>query len=107
MPTYLPTYPPTHPPTHPPFGIWFVTPKGEDDSKLAVVGTPDLPSEPCAGGHATEIDQLLDTDSHQASTQKEPVNSLSSELSSGDTSEDSSEDGIISVPDSVHSCYRV
>ena len=38
----------------------------------------------------------------------EPVNSTSSELRSGDTSEDSSEDGLISsFPDSVKPCYRV
>ncbi len=37
----------------------------------------------------------------------EPVNYPSSELSSGDTSEDSSEDELISVPDSVKPCYRV
>ena len=36
----------------------------------------------------------------------EPVNSPSSELSSGETSKDSSEDGLI-IPDSVEPCYRV
>ncbi len=37
----------------------------------------------------------------------EPVDSPSSELSSGETSEDGSEDGLISVPDAVKPCYRV
>ena len=89
--------------------LWYLGrhPKGEDDSELAVVKTPDPPSEPCAGGHAMEIEQLLDTDSHQASTTTEPVDSPSSKLSSGDTSEDSSEDGLISAADSVKPCYRV
>ncbi len=68
---------------------------------------PDPPSKPCAGGRAMEIEQLLDTDSRQASTQMESVNSPSSELSSGDTSEDSSEDRLISVLYSVKPCYRV
>ena len=54
-----------------------------------------------------EIERLLDTDSHQASTQTEPVDSPSSELSAGDTSEDSSKDGLISVPNSVKPYYRV
>ncbi len=53
------------------------------------------------------IEQLLDTDSHRASTQTEPVDSPSSELSLGETSEDSIEDGLISVPDAVKPCYRV
>ena len=74
---------------------------------MAVVEMPDSPGEPCAGGRAMEIEQLLDTDSQQASTQTEPVDSPSSELSSGKTSEDSSEDGLISVPYSVKPCYRV
>ncbi len=89
--------------------LWYLGrhPKGEDDSELAVVGVPDPPSEPCAGGRAVEIEQLLSTDSRQASTQMEPVDSPSSELSSGDMSEDSSEDGLISVPDAVKPCYRV
>ncbi len=89
--------------------LWYLGrhPKGEDDSELAVVGTPDPPSEPCAGGHAMEIEWLLDTVSHQASIQTQPVDSPSAELSSGDTSEDSSEDGLISVPDAVKPCYRV
>ena len=71
------------------------------------MGTPDPPSEPCAGGRAIEIERLLDTDSRQASTQMEPVDSPSSELNLEDTSEDSSEDALISVPDSVKPCYRV
>ena len=64
-------------------------------------------SEPCASGRAMDIERLLETDSRQASTQTEPVDSPSSQLSSGDTSEDSSEEGLISVPDSVKPCYRV
>ncbi len=89
--------------------LWYLGrhPKGEDDSELAVVGTPHPPCEPCAGGRAMEIEQLLDADSHHASTQTGPVNTPSSELSSGDTSEDSSEDGLISVPCAVKPCYRV
>ncbi len=89
--------------------LWYLGrhPKGEDDSELAVQGLPDPPSEPCAGGRAMEIEWLLDTDSRQASTQTEPVDSPSSELSQGDTYEDSSEDGLICVPDSVKPCYRV
>ncbi len=71
------------------------------------MGTPDPPSEPCSGGRAMEIEWLLDTDSHQASTQREPVDSPSSKPRSGDTPEDSSEDGLISVPDSAKPCYRV
>ncbi len=43
-----------------------------------------------------EIQQLLDTDSRQALTQMEPVDPLSSELSSGDMSEDSSKSQILS-----------
>ena len=74
---------------------------------MAVEGLPDLPSEPCAGGRAMDIEWLLDTDSHQASTQTEPVDSPSPGPNSDDTSEDSSEDGLISVPDSVKPCYRV
>ncbi len=59
--------------------LWYLGrhPKGEDDSEWAVVGTPDSPSEPCVGGRAMEVEQLLDTDSHQASTQTEPVDSPS------------------------------
>ena len=89
--------------------LWYLGrhPKGEDDSKLATVETPESPREPCVGGRAVEIERLLDTDSRQASTQTEPVDSPSSELSSGETSEDSSEDGLISVPDAVKPCYRV
>ncbi len=74
---------------------------------MAVVGLPDPPSEPCAGGHALDIERLLDTDSRQFSTQTEPVDSPSSELSSNGTSEGSSEDGLISVHNSVKPCYRV
>ncbi len=74
---------------------------------MATVETPDSPGEPCAGGRAMEIERLLDTDSRQASTQMEPVDSPSSELSSGETSEDSSEDGLISVSNAVKPCYRV
>ncbi len=51
--------------------------KGDDDSELATVETPDSPREPCVGGRAMEIERLLDTSSHQASTQTEPVNSPS------------------------------
>ena len=72
---------------------------------MGVVGTPDPPSEPCAGGRAMEIERLLDTGSCQASTQREPVDSPSSELNSGDKPEDSSEDGLISVPTAVNPCY--
>ncbi len=54
-----------------------------------------------------DIEQLLDTDSRQASTQMEPFDSLSPKPSLDDTSEDSSEDGLISVPNSVKPCYRV
>ncbi len=95
--------------TVPPELLWYLCrhPIGEDDSELAAVETPDSPREPCVGGRAGEIERLLDTDSHQASTQTEPVDSPSSELSSGETSEDSSEDGLISVPDAVKPCYRV
>ena len=74
---------------------------------MTVVGLPDQPSESCAGGRAMEIERLLDTDSHQASTQMKPVHSPSFEFSSGDTPEDSSEDGFISVPECVKPCYRV
>ncbi len=83
--------------------LWYLGrhPRGKDDSELAAVETPDSPREPCVGGHAMEIEQLLDIDRRQASTQTEPVDSPSSELSSGDTSEDSSEDGLISLPDAV------
>ncbi len=89
--------------------LWYLGrhPKGEEYPKLALVGLPDLPSEPCAGGRAMDIERLLNSDSRQASTQTETVDSPSSELSSGDTSEDNSEDGLISVPDSVKPCYRV
>ncbi len=89
--------------------LWYLgcPPKGEDDSKLSLEGLPDPPSEPCAGGRAMDIEQLLDTDSQQASTQMEPVAPPSSEPSSGDTSGDSREDGLISVPNSVKPCYRV
>ncbi len=89
--------------------LWYLgrQPRGEDDSELAVVGTPDPPSEPWAGGHVMEIERLLDTDSRQASTQTEPVDSPSSEFSSGEKSKDSSKDGLISVPDAVKPCYRV
>ena len=89
--------------------LWYLGrhPKREDDSELAAVEMPDSPREPCVGGRAMEIERLLDTDSHQASTQTEPVDSPSSELSSGETSEDSSEDGLISVPGTVKPCYRV
>ncbi len=31
-------------------------PKGEDDSELATVETPDSPREPCVGGRAVEIE---------------------------------------------------
>ncbi len=81
--------------------------KEEDDSKWALEGLPDLPSELCAGSRAMDIDRLLDTDSRQASTQTEPVDSPSSDPSSGDTSEDGSEDGLISIPEPVKPCYRV
>ena len=37
----------------------------------------------------------------------EPVDSPSSDLSPGETSEDSSEDGLISVPDTAKPCYSV
>ncbi len=89
--------------------LWYLGrhPKGEDDSELATVATPDSPRLPCVGGRTVEIDRLLDTDSRQDSNQMEPVNSPSSELSSGETSEHSSEDGLISVPDAVKPCYRV
>ena len=42
----------------PPELLWYLGrhPKGEDDSELAVVGTSDLPSEPCVGGCAMEIE---------------------------------------------------
>ena len=88
--------------------LWYLGlhPKGEDDSELAVMGMPDSPNEPCVGGHAMKIERLLDTDSDQASTQTEPVNLPSSEISSGETFQDSSEDGLISVPDAVKPCYR-
>ncbi len=57
--------------------LWYLGrhPKGEDDSKLALKGLPDPPSEPCAGGRVMDIEQLLDTDSRQASIQTEPVDS--------------------------------
>ncbi len=89
--------------------LWYLGrhPKGEDDSELATVEAPDSPREPCVGGSAVEIERLLNTNSHQASTHTEPVNSPSSELNSGETSEDSSEDGLISVSDAVKPCYRV
>ncbi len=54
-----------------------------------------------------DIGRLLDTDSQQASTQTEPVDSSRPEPSSEDTSEDGSKDGLISVPDPVKPCYRV
>ncbi len=89
--------------------LWYLGrhPKGEDDSESAAVEMPHSPRDPCVGGRAMEIERLLDTDSRQASTQTEPVDSPSSELSLGETSEDSSEDGLISVPDAVKPCYRV
>ncbi len=82
-------------------------PKEEDDSELAAVETPDSHRETSVGGRAMDIERLLDADSRQASTQMKPVDSPSSELSWGETSEDSSEDGLISVPDAVKPCYRV
>ncbi len=93
----------------PPELLWYLGhhPKADDDSEVAAVGTSDPPSEPCAGGHTVEIEQLLDIDSRQASTQTEPVDPPSSELISGDTSEDSSENGLISLPDAFKPCYRV
>ncbi len=93
----------------PPELLWYLGhhPKGKDDSKLALEGLPDSPSEPCAGGHTMKIERLMDTDSRQDSTQTEPVDSPSHEPSLGDTSEDSGEDGLISVPGSVKPCYRV
>ncbi len=89
--------------------LWYLGhhPKEEDVSKSALEGLPGPPSEPCAGSRAMDIEWLLDTDSRQASTQTEPVDSLSPEPSSEDTSEDSSEDGLISVQDSVKPWYRV
>ncbi len=89
--------------------LWYLGrhPKGEDDSELETVETPDSPREPYVDGRAMEIERLLDTDSHQASTQTEPVDSPSSELGSGETSEDSSEDGLMSVLDFVKPCYKV
>ncbi len=89
--------------------LWYLGrhPKGEDDFELATVGTPDLPREPCVGASAVEIERLLNTDSRQASTQTEPVDSPSTELSSGETSENSTEDGLISIPNAVKPCYRV
>ena len=74
---------------------------------MAAVDTPDSPRELCVGGRAMEIERLLNTDSRQASTQTEPVDWPSSELSSGEMSEGSSEDGLISVHDAVKPCYRV
>ncbi len=71
------------------------------------MGLPDLPSEPCAGGRDMDIEGLLETDSHQASTQTEPVDSPNSELNSDDTYEDISDNGLIPIPDSVKPCYRV
>ncbi len=55
--------------------LWYLGrhPKKGDDSKPVLEGLPDPPSEPCAGGRTTDIEQLLDTDSRQASTQMEPV----------------------------------
>ncbi len=89
--------------------LWYLGrhPKGEDEPELATVEMPDSPREPCVGSRAIEIERLLDTDSHQASTQTKPVDSPSSELSSGETSEYSSKDGLISIPDAVKPCYRV
>ncbi len=81
--------------------------KGKDDSKLALEGLPNPPSEPRAGSSAKDIEQLLDTDSRQASTQTEPVDFPRPKLGSEDTSEDGSEDGLISVPDPFKPCYRV
>ncbi len=58
--------------------LWYLGrhPKGEDDSELAVVETPNPPSEPCAGGRAMEIEQLLDTDSRQASQLRRNLSTL-------------------------------
>ncbi len=81
--------------------------KWEDDSELITLEAPDSPREHCVGGRSMEIERLLDTDSRQASTQTEPVNSPRSKLSSGETSADSREDGFISVRDAVKPCYRV
>ncbi len=38
--------------------LWYLGcyPKGEEDSKLAAVKTPDSPREPCVGGHAMEME---------------------------------------------------
>ncbi len=47
--------------------------KEVDDSKSELEGLPDLPSEPCAGSHAMDIERLLDPDSQQASTQTKLV----------------------------------
>ncbi len=66
-------------PFHPScLGIWVVIPKEEDYTKSAFEGLPDPPSEPCAGSRAMDIERLLDTDSRQASTQTESIDSASS-----------------------------
>ena len=67
----------------------------------------DLPSVQHAGGHTTDIERLLDTNSRQASTETEPVDSPISEHDSGYTSEYECEEEVISLPDPVSHCYRM
>ena len=54
-----------------------ITAKGMAISLEGLDGLPDPTSEPRAGGRAMDIEQLLDTDNQQASTQTEPVDSPS------------------------------
>ncbi len=54
-----------------------------------------------------DIERLLDTDSQQASTQTEHVDSPNSEHDSENTPEDGSQGRIISIPDLVNHCYTV